>query len=188
MLIRVSLMLDRERSTKVDAWGKLITPLGSFDVIRLVSTVNEYDRIELPFQTPIEKEHSYKEYYWWSVKASCPIMKAYVSEENGVVISYLNKLGEEGIEESAYLNSAVQIGPNPVKEDLNIGFSQSVNLNGIDVYDLNGRLITSQSIAKRMNAGEKLCFSSNELNLYQGIYLLKLRTEQGLLSRKIVVE
>lgn len=76
----------------------------------------------------------------------------------------------------------LQIYPNPVKDVLRFKFGNNLKSEGIDIFDMNGRVITSISNSKNVN----------EVNLSsytKGTYILKVKASDGkLYTQKIVKE
>lgn len=69
--------------------------------------------------------------------------------------------------------------PNPVKETLNIQAKTNNTINSVEIYNLNGQVVTAFT-----NAISKLDVSS----LAKGTYLLKANTNQGVTTTKFVKE
>lgn len=88
-------------------------------------------------------------------------------------IEILNSpVGIEDVEEGG-----LAIFPNPVKDVLNINYDKAINQ--IDVYDVNGKLVkTFTTVGSSINVSD----------LSDGIYMLNMQTEEGLVVRKIVKE
>ncbi len=88
-------------------------------------------------------------------------------------IEILNSpVGIEDVEEGG-----LAIFPNPVKDVLNINYDKAINQ--IDVYDVNGKLVkTLTTVGSSINVSD----------LSDGIYMLNMQTEEGLVVRKIVKE
>lgn len=88
-------------------------------------------------------------------------------------IEILNSpVGIEDVEEGG-----LAIFPNPVKDVLNINYDKAINQ--IDVYDVNGKLVkTLTTVGSSINVSD----------LSDGIYMLNMQTEEGLVIRKIVKE
>ena len=76
----------------------------------------------------------------------------------------------------------LQIYPNPVKDIVRFRFSNNLKSEGIDVYDMNGRIIISVQNNKNVN----------ELNMSsypKGNYILKVKTDDGkIYVQKIIKE
>ncbi len=81
-----------------------------------------------------------------------------------------------GIQENDYIND-ISVYPNPVKDILN--FKTEQNILKVEVYDIAGRILSSNSI------------SENKIDLSElktGNYILKLFTEKGIMNTKIIKE
>lgn len=73
--------------------------------------------------------------------------------------------------------SVLSIFPNPVKDVLTINYNKTISQ--IDVYDVNGKLVkTFTTVGSSINVSD----------LSNGVYLLNMQTEEGLVVRKIVKE
>ncbi len=95
---------------------------------------------------------------------------------SGVVCGYdasgnLNVLSSE-----EFKTIKASIGPNPARDFLKISLDNSNSLKSLNIYSVSGRLV--------YNSGSKL--EINISNLSRGLYILKLETVQGNVSRKIV--
>jgi hypothetical protein len=74
-------------------------------------------------------------------------------------------------------DSSLAIFPNPVKDVLTINYDNAISQ--IDVYDINGKLVkTFTTVNGTINLSD----------LSNGVYMLNIQTEEGLVIRKIVKE
>ncbi|MDY0343810.1 MAG: T9SS type A sorting domain-containing protein [Lentimicrobium sp.] len=84
--------IERKRVNEVDGWGRITTPLGTFDVLRMKSTVYEADSLyldSLQMGTPINR--SIVEYQWIANNMSIPVLS--ISLEEGVqTITYPDRI------------------------------------------------------------------------------------------------
>jgi hypothetical protein len=69
------------------------------------------------------------------------------------------------------------IFPNPVKDVLNLNYDKAISQ--IDVYDVNGKLVKTFTTVNG---------SINVSDLSDGVYMLNIQTEEGLIVKKIVKE
>ncbi|MBP1630564.1 MAG: hypothetical protein H6Q15_1457 [Bacteroidetes bacterium] len=69
--------------------------------------------------------------------------------------------------------------PNPAKEDIN--FSCSFMIKDIEIYDIMGRRVYQKEVKDYSKSIDISSFN-------KGIYIAKLNTEQGLVSKKFIVE
>ncbi|POS00807.1 putative repeat protein (TIGR01451 family)/predicted secreted protein (Por secretion system target) [Flavobacterium croceum DSM 17960] len=81
-----------------------------------------------------------------------------------------------GLQENDFINN-ISVYPNPVKNILN--FKIEDNISKVEVYDISGRILSSNSIHEN-----KIDLS----NLKTGNYILKLYTEKGIMNTKIIKE
>ena len=74
-------------------------------------------------------------------------------------------------------SDVVKIYPNPTDGELKISLSEASEVKNIEVIDLLGRLVETQFIASR-------CLDIS--NLSAGMYLVRITTENGMVTRKII--
>lgn len=85
-----------------------------------------------------------------------------------------------GLNENEY-NSFVKVAPNPVKNNFIISISNKIQVHQMELYDICGRLIKVQEVnseSVEVNIGD----------LKSGNYILKLKTEDSIISKIIVKE
>lgn len=91
-----------------------------------------------------------------------------------------------GLEENAVKDFNFTIYPNPVRNNsaLNISLKKNDNVD-MKIYGSDGKLV-SNYLQQKMNAGEyTLRFDAAKLET--GIYIIQLRTSQGILRKQILV-
>jgi hypothetical protein len=142
----------RTRTTTVDGYGSLITPNGTFDVLRVKHDITETDSIytELPFiggtWIPLDLPLVH-EYEWWANAEKLPVLKYTTNEVLGnevvTAVEYRDQyLGlDAGIEE---LGIEMNMYPNPVKDVLHI--QADLQVSQIDVTDQLGNIVSSQEL------------------------------------------
>jgi len=81
-----------------------------------------------------------------------------------------------GLQENDFINN-ISVYPNPVKDILN--FKTEHNISKVEVYDIAGRILSS-------NSGSENKIDLSELKT--GNYILKLYTEKGIINIKIIKE
>lgn len=78
---------------------------------------------------------------------------------------------------------AIKIFPNPTNGDITISNIQNIELNSIEVYNVLGRLVKQIKVKKGLSK-----LNTNLMNLSKGIYLLNLKTINGISrSQKLVI-
>ena len=73
------------------------------------------------------------------------------------------------------IHIAIKLYPNPTSQMLNI--SSNINFNGLQVVDLQGRIVYNQTIG---NLSSSTRINISELNA--GIYFVKISNNQGVIS------
>jgi hypothetical protein len=88
-------------------------------------------------------------------------------------------VGEEDIATADSLERTVRLLPNPAKERVRV--LSGCGLKGVEVLDAQGRTVLSQSVEGH----------AAELDISQwaaGSYVVKIYTERGIVSKRLVVE
>ena len=91
-----------------------------------------------------------------------------------------------GIEENVKSDFNFTVYPNPVKNNsfLNISLKKNDNVD-LKIFSINGKIV-SNYLEQKMNAGDyTLPFSAAKLQT--GIYIMQLKTSQGVLRKQILV-
>lgn len=161
---------------EVDAWGTMISPAGSFPVLRVKEA-----------QTWADSSFTYNGNTWvfssvqprnnlsytWYGKNYGPIGKIYMVEGRASEISFF--VSETIVDvKNIIADKSLDIYPNPVSDNLFVNCTEKIDR--IEIYDMAG--------SKRM------AFSGiNQINvcrLSQGAYLMKIFTNDGVLTRKFM--
>src|SRR5690554_1953672 len=95
-------------------------------------------------------------------------------------ISAQNTVPVVNLSINEFLSEKFSLYPNPASNNVTITNSENRQVNQIAVYDVSGKLLTTQNY----NAGEVL--QLNVANLASGTYLLHLRTTEGVAVKKLV--
>lgn len=179
-------LLDRYRVNTVDGWGDLITPFGEFEVLRLKSEVQEYDSLyidSLNIGIPINL--SYIEYKWMAKGMKLPVLKA---TENifGVVVEYLDSIRDLTVSIPVHQkthNEKLLIYPNPVKQQVNIGFFMEYDSQiQLSVYSPEGKKQVSLPYFSQRKGNVSISLDIKSLGLNPGKYILNIVTPDKKLS------
>lgn len=109
--------------------------------------------------------------YYWRVKSVCPFGESnFVNGENVEIV---------GIEEFAGIQQ-IGIYPNPASESVTIQCEGQIDIEQINVFDVNGRMVMSESATGQIH---RLDIS----NLQQGIYFVKVQTSDGYMTNKKLI-
>lgn len=189
------------RVTKVDGWGTVKTPFGTDNCLRIITTQYSIDTItiNLPFPglPPIKfgTPNFQRSYQWMTTTSKIPYFEVSGNLINnnftpttyryrGVAIKSPppppppppNGVGISEIEDV----SALEIYPNPVADKLWIA-GKSIAPNKIEIYDINGKLLSTQHLEQ---FGEVAYFNTNDLS--EGLYVAKVYSAQKPIIFKFV--
>jgi len=114
------------------------------------------------------------------VKVPCGCLNAYKANSFWNTFTKINDGGCTGIEAIATEN--LQIFPNPVKSELFI--KSDLLVKKIEICDISGRVVETQHATSLQNGLQKISVSA----LSQGIYIVKIYTENGWVIRKVMKE
>jgi len=96
-----------------------------------------------------------------------------ITNNEGSVATFYDDL----LSQEQFLEKSISIYPNPVNKVLHID-SANAGIHHLEVFDLQGRLVIEASEVQ----GHQIDVSA----LPQGIYILKLETKKGLITKKLV--
>jgi len=171
-------------SYDVDGWGTLVTSFGTFDVLRINRTINQYDTLYISsseFGFGINREIT--EYEWLGKNTGIPLLK--ITTEFGLVtsIDYQDFLLDPvGIEEIASPISSFSIYPQPANGRFYIGFNQYPQSSiSVVIYDLSGKNIWN----RKYDPTEKITIDES---FNKGIYLIDIQSGDFQKVKKLIVQ
>ncbi|HRH66141.1 MAG TPA: T9SS type A sorting domain-containing protein, partial [Bacteroidia bacterium] len=185
--------VNRTRHTVADGWGTLTTPYGTFNALRVLSTISERDSIYIDslsfgFTTPAVIT---KEYKWLGTGEGIPLLQINTTN-NGVVtqITYKDSLpgSTTGMPDQIAANPIRSLFPNPAAgaSVLNIDLRQA-SLVKIQVLDGTGQVVY-QSPEQKMDAGNHFSLLNNETQkLNAGTYFVRLFVDGKTSMQKLIV-
>lgn len=151
----------------VEGWGTVITPLGSFDAIKIKKTINVTDSIYVDafmFGQLIDRPESI-EYIWLAKTEGIPVMQ--ITEVNGVVTEIRYKdVKREVLSIKENENISFEIYPNPVQENLFLNTKELIEK--VIVYDVNGKVVLTSNQT-----------NINVQTLVKGTYFVKVISKNG---------
>jgi hypothetical protein len=104
---------------------------------------------------------------------------SFIVGENGEMYKTTNGGGITGINETENLKEKIKIYPNPAKGLLNLTLVGNLKITNIVLYDISGKLVKTYSATER---------ELSIKGLSSGQYLLKLNSEKGIITKKVIVE
>ena len=80
---------------------------------------------------------------------------------------------------NSYLENSVTLYPNPAKEYIDVRIDGDVNVTGMEVYDVYGKLINTVNVIDNMTR-------INVSALADGMYFVRVTTDQGMVTKRFV--
>ena len=189
---------NTKRVNEVDGWGTLTTPFGTFQTLRVKSTLYKTDTIYIDtlhfgFSIPLPVQYEYK---WLGQGKKIPLLQIVANDffgnplvSNVIYRDSIRPVTQVSVQEFNVQNSMFIVYPNPAHEFIFISYSlvKSENVK-IDLFDLTGRKVSDIS-NKKQEDGEHLEFVNlAEKNLQSGVYFLKISVGDKEENQKIVVQ
>lgn len=172
----------KDKQVEIDAWGSLVIPFGTFNVIRVKESIIQYDTVDAhltgfpPFVPPswtnVQTNETHTTHYsYWANGIGFPVMEADSIEATGEVnVTWLLQTPQTSIKEQAALANAM-VYPNPAKDIVTIKLSQN-SLASIEVTDVLGKQV-------KMLSSQKIASTLNVSDLTEGIYVYKVTYANG---------
>lgn len=172
------------RNSTVDGWGTITTPFGSFDAVRVKSDIFYTDSIyvDLGFGAQWNAVPTPNEtvYTWWTNNNKVPVLKITVSNGAPNSIEYRDAIDYTSVSENKALVNSLNVYPNPATNILNVETTDYIGAQ-IDIYSVNGQLIYTSMVNETNTALDLSKFNS-------GLYYIKLKTDQTVVSKAFIVE
>ena len=175
----------RQRTTVIDGFGTLITPFGTFEVLRLKSTINELDSVYQTFfgaggwnALPLTVT---TEYEWWAEGKDEAMLKVVVTDNNGTAqirsIEYQDVyLGlDANIEEKALVFNLL---PNPAENSISV--VSDFPIEQVSIINLNGSVVLNQISLSNLNTTIDVSY------LKQGIYFVSISSGKRVATKKLM--
>lgn len=183
---------DRHRVNTVDGWGTLITPLDTYNVVRVRSVVNAVDTISLDttnqtgFTIVRPTEVQYK---WLANGKLLPVLEVdcqiIANAEIVTNVAYQDTLidGLFQVSVNETFRNAPLVFPNPAHNTINIVFPYG------NQHVVNAELINMQGQTMQAEANTVSdTYSIHIETVPSGIYLLRVITDQGISVSRVVIE
>jgi hypothetical protein len=175
----------------VDGWGTLITPYGTFDVIRVKSAIQTTDTIHIDslgfgFNIPRPSQTIYK---WMGDNQGIPLLTVTGSgmmasaEYRDSVRNLYTQIPEIKTETS------FSVFPNPAAGDFCISVQQDEPADvEINILDLTGRTKENLYQGSLVAGTTRMIFSANKMDLAGGIYLVQVKSGTHIMVQKLVLQ
>jgi hypothetical protein len=183
----------RQRTTQPDAWGTITTPFGTFQAVRVVTTLADHDSLALggtPGQgltLPVVRE-----YKWLAKGVHVPVLTitttAVASSDVVASIEYRDVYRRfiRLATRSAAVEAELSAYPNPsaVGTGLRLALPAGSGPLTVSGADLLGRLLFTQ--AYPASPGGTLLLDASTFGNFRGVLLVTVQTAQGTATRRVV--
>jgi hypothetical protein len=166
-----------------DSWGTVITPVGSYDAIRIFTSETVFDSVYVNgVGQEIQRQTGNYYYRWFTKDMGYPVFqisKGILEKLQGYQVTHFAKYlrRDVSVPENSFTEQKISVVPNPFSIEAKIILSN--NFSGkfsIVVYD-----ITSKECLRLTNVnGDELTI--NKGNLKNGLYYFQLINEKGNVS------
>lgn len=111
--------------------------------------------------------------------------KAYLDSIHGFLAPRLHHLinSDVSVKESEFLNENTFVYPNPAHDYLVVKTKEGIRITDVEIYDVTGSLVRTE------NGLNKLSHQINAINNFPaGLYLIKVTTDRGVVTRRALVQ
>ena len=187
--IGIYYQVNRKRHNKVDGWGTLITPFGTFDVLRINTTLTEQDSLYVTalnqgIKLPAVTSHEFK---WMGAGFGLPLLQINTTDIDTQVtqILYQDSIRLTNVPDFNQVISEPLIFPNPASDiaTVQIELDKSTTLAAY-LYDFTGRKILT--LTPQENVGT-VNMQFNTANLPSGMYWIRLDANGKSATRKLTI-
>ena len=182
---------QQTRTNSVDGWGTLITPFGTFPVLRVFTQIDAndsfyIDTVHFGFNIPVPTQRQYK---WIGIGQKEPLLQINtqvvlgIETINSIVYrdSVRNRPVVAGIDELNSGNLDFEVYPNPASAKFNVIRKDAGSEAQLTIADLNGREILFKTLK---SASETIDVSQWS----KGVYLVMVTDTEQSMIRKIEVQ
>ncbi len=181
---------SKHRVNYVDGWGTIITPLDTFEVMRIRSEIDVHDTIfadTLGFG--FANDHKETEYKWYADTMGIPVMK--ITKRTGfggaTTAEYIDKYPvPAGVSENNLLGEQLLVAPNPAIDCISLRFNaENKSEASVKIIDICGKLVYSNCfhVANGIN-NQHIDISGFD----KGIYFVTLQNGQFSKVSKFIKE
>jgi hypothetical protein len=181
----------RKRVNRVDAWGTLTTPFGTFQTVRVVTRIEDQDSISAMginqgIILPVTRE-----YKWLAVGQHVPLLTIttmrVANQEVVTNVEYRDIYRRLSVLSTANQlpETALSVYPNPVRATEPLRLLLPAGPVSITATDLTGRILFSYKLP---HASRETVVPAAAFGAFRGVALLRVQTETGVAVRRVVRE
>ncbi len=182
-----------KRINEVEGWGTVITPFGTFQSLKVKSTLYVTDTIYytgIGFGISFPRPVSY-EYKWLANGKIIPVLQINAIGAGVTTVQYLDSIrpvAQVGIVENKANDILLSVFPNPVNDQLNINYSLvKSGVVKIELLDVLGQAVNTFVEQKQTEGSYSYRFDTSTIN-GKGFYFLRTAVNGKVLVRKIIIE
>lgn len=184
----------KKRVNHIEGWGTVKTPFGTFQALKIKSTLYITDTIyytTLKFGTTFNLPTQY-EYKWLAAGKRVPVLEIDATGSTVTRVAYRDsiragvpKVGIDELEQNAdYL-----VYPNPANESISMNYTLDESCSvKLALLDICGRVIHTFTDDKASAGVYSHLLNVRELNLAKGIYFSRLMINGNSLVKKLIVQ
>ncbi|HMM11358.1 MAG TPA: hypothetical protein PKE03_04595 [Bacteroidales bacterium] len=180
--------IARNRQNHVDGWGSLTTPFGTFQTLRVKSTVRESDSIYIDsIGQGIRINRSYIEYKWLAKNQKIPLLVATVDSILGTFVVYKDSLRTQTVGFPEYYSGRQRTYPQPFHDKLYFHYCKSSPGNlRLNLYNADGRLIHTSFEQAPQGCSDRLYNWPAVLKDMEGLFFLMVSDGTDLQTFKLI--
>jgi hypothetical protein len=185
------------RVNEADGWGTLITPFGTFQTLRIKSTITVRDTFADTSGNGFSNTRPPRyEFKWLKQGGKIPYLQVDANDVLGIPVvtqvtyrDSMRNVFQIGVNEFMHPVLGLQIYPNPAGKFVFISYSliKSERVQ-IALFDLRGRKIWTLLDKKQTDGAHFEFVNLAEKNLPGGIYFIKVRVGDSEENRKIIIQ
>jgi len=187
---------SQHRVNNVDGWGSITTPYGTFNALRIVSTLTGEDSIYLDtlgFGLTLPRPLT-REYKWLATGQDIPVLQINTTETFGIEVVSLIKYRDSlripvALNEIDVNDVGFVLSPNPsnghsVKANIHSAKAGKLDL---EIYSLDGKLVYQESF--QVKSGNQLIeIQPSEGSFETGSYIVRLSNATSAKTTKLIIQ
>jgi hypothetical protein len=182
---------QRNRHNQVDGWGTLITPYGQFEVLRMKTTLDQYDSLYVDsLGTGFPLQRNITQYKWLGAGYHEPLLQV---DADGLIVtaSYLDSLRTQffGIQEEKEQDFAFRVFPNPCRSFFSVAYELCGHSEvRISVFNAFGVFITELLHSAQERGLYNRIFYPADYRLKPGMYLVRFEEGQETTIKRLIIQ
>ncbi len=188
------LTIKRTRKNTVDGWGKITTPFGTFDVLRIKSEVTEFDSTYIDsIQTGLPLNRIYTEYKWLAKGQKEPVLQITADNSGGIVVSYRDSarviVPPVTVTEHMFDKNSLSVHPNPASFEVQIEFEMNkAAAIGYSLFDIFGREVYTSIVDNAVRGLNRKTINLRKYAIENGMYFLVINVGNKRYTKRLIVK